>query len=170
MKKLRLLLFPECQRNCEGCCNKDWDLESIPVVGSFEGYGEIMLTGGEPMLRPGLIIDTIMAIRKQNETAKIYLYTAYLPLQLLFVLTLINGVVVTLHDQSDVDNFMSFDFAFSRQPHHSSRSLRLNVFDGVSLADIKLKCDWKIKKNIKWIKNCPLPEGEEFKRLKEDEK
>ena len=24
-EKLRLLLFEECDRDCPGCCNRDWD-------------------------------------------------------------------------------------------------------------------------------------------------
>jgi hypothetical protein len=43
------------------------------------------------------------------------------------------------------------------------KSLRLNVFKGVSLAELNLSC-WKVKPNIKWIKNCPLPEDEVFMR------
>ncbi len=166
-KKLRLLLFTECERNCEGCCNKDWDLESIPVVESFKGYDEILLTGGEPMLKPVFVLDTMIKIREENESVKIYLYTAYLTVDLFFILEALHGIVITLHNQSDTHGFLLFDLELSKRSWHKSKSLRLNIFDNVSLPNIKLKCDWKIKKNIKWIKNCPLPKGEEFKRLKE---
>ena len=34
-EKLRLLLFEECDRDCPGCCNRDWDLRSLPVCRDF---------------------------------------------------------------------------------------------------------------------------------------
>ena len=40
-KKLRLLLFTNCNRGCEGCCNLDWDLASLPIVDDFSQYDEI---------------------------------------------------------------------------------------------------------------------------------
>jgi len=39
MKKLRLLLFPDCNRNCAGCCNNDWDLDLLPMY-CIEQRGE----------------------------------------------------------------------------------------------------------------------------------
>jgi hypothetical protein len=45
-----------------------------------------------------------------------------------------------------------------------SKSLRLNVFHGISLKGIDTSC-WIIKKDMKWIKNCPLPKDEVLKRL-----
>ncbi|MBU1087771.1 MAG: hypothetical protein KKD05_09695, partial [Candidatus Omnitrophica bacterium] len=57
MKKLRLLLFTECNRNCNGCCNNDWDLKSLLNEHLFKEYSEILLTGGEPMLHPELILE-----------------------------------------------------------------------------------------------------------------
>ena len=44
-EKLRLLLFEECDRDCPGCCNRDWDLRSLPVCRDFTPYQVIMLTG-----------------------------------------------------------------------------------------------------------------------------
>lgn len=46
MKKLRLLLHEECNRNCKGCCNKDWDLNALEIEDDFTDYDEILITGG----------------------------------------------------------------------------------------------------------------------------
>jgi len=99
MRKLRLLLFSECNRSCEGCCNKDWDLKSLPIVKSYEGYDEIMLTG-----------DTIINIKKQNNTAKIYLYTALTkkPMDIEIILSELDGIVITLHEPIDAFYFHNF--------------------------------------------------------------
>jgi molybdenum cofactor biosynthesis enzyme MoaA len=44
MKKLRLLVTSECNRSCSGCCNKEWDLDKLPVCESYKDYDEIYLT------------------------------------------------------------------------------------------------------------------------------
>ena len=75
-EKLRLLLFEDCDRQCSRCCNKYYDLKNLPVEADFTGYREIILTGGEPMLKPRLVLKTIMEIREQNPQALIFMYTA----------------------------------------------------------------------------------------------
>jgi molybdenum cofactor biosynthesis enzyme MoaA len=75
MKKLRLVLFEQCNRRCKGCCNKDWNIKSLPVCTDYTGWDVIMLTGGEPMLMPGLVLLTIGFIRTRNPKAKVYVYT-----------------------------------------------------------------------------------------------
>ncbi len=76
MKKLRLILFKACDRNCECCCNKDFDIDSLPIERNFKDYDLIMLTGGEPMLNVLKVMFAIDSIRAQNNKANIYLYTA----------------------------------------------------------------------------------------------
>jgi hypothetical protein len=170
LKSLRLLLFSECNRNCDGCCNKDWDLDSLPVVNSFHGYDEIILTGGEPMLHPGFVIKTIEKIRKQSK-AKIYVYTAKIDsvLDIYNVVCWADGITVTLHDTNDVKNFIELNNFLLKMwidgfISKHTQSFRLNVFEGVDISGEDLSL-WIVKSNIKWIKNCPLPENEVFMRL-----
>ena len=170
MKKLRLLLFEECDRNCAGCCNKDWDLASLPVETQFYQYDEIILTGGEPMLNMRLVLTTIEAIRLQNKTAKIFLYTAKTdePLDLLAMMKYIDGITITLHNQSDLEPFLLFNELLNVE----NKSLRLNIFDEVNLLcfngviDTIVSSIWEVRKNMKWIKDSCLPDDEVFKRLK----
>lgn len=163
--KLRLLLLEECNRNCQGCCNKDWDLKSLPPCKDFSGYEMIMLTGGEPMLYPWLVKGVSQIIRKQTDTP-IILYTAKVDdiKESYDVLHYIDGMTITLHEQKDVFPLINF----SRIESYSSaaRSLRLNIFKGVEF-DWKNTLDsyWQVKDNIEWIKNCPLPKDEVFMRL-----
>jgi hypothetical protein len=68
-----------------------------------------------------------------------------------------------------IDKFIIFNNKLNF-PLDNLLSLRLHIFEGIDISkldDIDLK-NWKIKKNIKWIKNCPLPQDEVFMRLKED--
>jgi len=165
MKKLRLLLFEKCDRNCDGCCNKDWDLSSLETEDNFNQYDIVMLTGGEPMLSTSIIIDTVYKIRKQSN-ALVYLYTAKTePTSLLInILSIIDGVTITLHEQNDVSKFLILNDALIKIPNINDKSLRLNIFDNINIDTSKLYL-WAIKDKIKWIKNCPLPENEVFKRV-----
>ena len=166
MNKLRLLLFEECNRKCVGCCNNDWDLASLSICHSFCGYDQILLTGGEPLLKPELVIETITKIRTTS-TALIYVYTAKVDkiAPALGILVYSDGMCVTLHEQSDVPLWMRFALTIPADLRQS-RSLRLNVFKGIDIQvdNLDMSC-WKVKDNIQWIRNCPLPTGETLMRL-----
>lgn len=166
IKKLRLLLFSECDRSCLGCCNKDWDLTVLPECTDYSGYDEIILTGGEPLLHPDLVYRTIHEIHAQTE-ALIYLYTAKVNEPSVFIKTLniVDGITLTLHSRKDVELFKVLN-GLLLQTQLPNKSLRLNVFSGISLTGTDLSL-WTVKKNIKWIKDCPLPVEEVFMRLKQ---
>jgi len=165
MKKLRLLVTKNCDRSCPGCCNKDWNLDKLPDVTHFN-FDEIILTGGEPLLYISELIDLIGYIRNISK-AKIILYTAYTKnLSRFFaVLYLIDGITVTLHDQNDVKNFIPIHGHMKNNLElFNKKSLRLNIFKGINYSNINTSM-WQIKDNIKWIKNCPLPEDEIFQKI-----
>lgn len=158
-QKLRLLLFEECNRNCPGCCNHDWDLKSLPVCQDYTPYRLIMLTGGEPMLRPDIIVQAVKDIRVQTD-APIYLYTAY-PEGLEDILPMLDGVTITIHEAADVPRFQRFLY---RASGLEGKSLRLNVFQE---AGELYAAGWKAKNGMKWIKDCPLPKGEVLMRYRQ---
>lgn len=159
--KLRLILFDDCHRGCAGCCNKDWNVKALPVCNDFRGYDLIMLTGGEPMLRPDVILGTIERIRSQTK-ASIVLYTALTEDKVTLgkITDLIDGVTVTLHTPEDTPPFTAFDSYYHER---ADVSFRLNIFKGVG--PVKCSPRWKVKDNIVWIKDCPLPDGETLMRL-----
>lgn len=161
--KLRLVLSSKCHRDCEGCCNKDWDLEALPTVATFKGYDLVMFTGGEPMLTPKKIINTAIRVREESD-APIYLYTAYVnnPTEALNVLQWLDGITLTLHEQEDVSSFVTFNIILLQS--NIRKSFRLNVFKGIDISEINTDL-WKVKKDIEWIKNSPLPENEIIMRL-----
>lgn len=162
MKKLRLLLTDVCHKKCDGCCNKDFKLDELEVVKSFKEFEVIMITGGEPMLYPEAVIDLIDQIREENKTAKLILYTTKLVEVIECDLDYeLDGLTITLHDQKDADKFVQTERAIVL---NSKCVARLNIFKGITIPQLRNK--WIIKDNIEWIKNCPLPEGEVFMRLK----
>lgn len=167
MKTLRLLITEKCNKSCEGCCNKQWDLNLLPVVTEEElyQYDEILITGGEPTADIDALQKIGLMFINRDIKAKKYLYTngfdPYMIYQLLkFVF---DGITYTLHEQDDVTNFEIF-CQFIQNMNLDKKSLRLNVFKDVVLPDIDLS-KWTIKKDMIWIENCPLPSNEVFKRI-----
>lgn len=165
--KLRLLLWKDCNRCCSGCCNKDWDLDNLPRLDMKElgKYKEVLLTGGEPMLRPEVVKLMVKTLRNfPGKNKRIYVYTAKTDDReaLLSVLKVCDGVTITLHDQSDVENLKNF-LEILPQNLRISKSVRLNVFENIDISSLDLN-NLKVKENVVWIKNCPLPKDEVFKR------
>jgi MoaA/NifB/PqqE/SkfB family radical SAM enzyme len=168
MRKARVLLWEQCNRNCEGCCNKDWDLAALPKVNmqALGAYDEIILTGGEPMLHPITLLTISNGIRKKYPEKKLVLYTAKVD-HILWRRIAVNfdGVTVTLHAQPDVYLFEAYAM-LNTYPRVIDKWL--NVFEEVHLTDFQIEkyqnnC-WDVRTDYKWIKNCPLPTDEEFVR------
>jgi pyruvate-formate lyase-activating enzyme len=162
----------ECNRSCVGCCNKDWDLDALPKCYNYAGYDEILITGGEPMLYPERVKKIVKEIRAENSTAKIYMYTAQSIDWSTFIelLTVLDGITLTLHTQADVVPFLRLNEQLNtRWPITITKSLRLNVFDGIFYADRHIVF-WNIKDGIEWIKDRPLPTDEVFMQYNQGEK
>jgi hypothetical protein len=174
-KKLRLLITKECPHNCEGCCNKDWNLKKLPVVKHYN-YDEVFITGGEPLnpystwSKTELLLDYLHYI-DINPKRKLYIYTTNTNSHK--ILWKCDGVTLTLHDQESADEFLSegyhsFKGTAGLIKHNQKRivSLRLNIFKGIDIPeDVDLSI-WNVKRDIVWIENCPLPEDEFFMRTK----
>jgi hypothetical protein len=103
----------------------------------------------------------------QNPEASIVLYTT-MANRALDILPYLDGLTLTLHDQSDVGHFMQLDGILEllrTVDWVKNKSLRLNVFKEVQMRTYRVSDMWEVKKDIVWIKNCPLPEDEVFMRL-----
>ncbi len=159
------MLFEQCNRFCEGCCNKDWDFNVVPVCTDFTGFDMVMLTGGEPMLNPPLIVSVCESIREQTN-AEIILYTAKpkRSLDLVAMLNWVDGITLTLHEQYDVRAFNAFNSYVQMLPNVTSKQLHLNIFENVDASKVNIN-GWQVKHGMQWIKNCPLPEDEILMRL-----
>jgi organic radical activating enzyme len=169
MKKLRLIIFEDCNRACPGCCNKDWDIQALPIcdLKDLVYYDEVMITGGEPMLDPDLVMKVMFKCRPDT---KVILYTAKVdePEKLIHFMDHLSGVTLTLHDQDDVEPFIEFSKKlFASHVNVSQISLRLNVFKGIEfpIYSSTILNRWAIKSDMEWIKDCPLPNEEVLMRL-----
>lgn len=173
MEKLRLLVTTKCPNKCPMCCNNSWDFSKLPVVEHFN-YKEIMITGGEPLLFPENwqiwlkvskpFKNWPMAIKENYfyirhwlicspiiSDTSMELFTLHILLMMFIVYW---RPIIFLLDYKD--ELME------------SKSLRLNLFPDIKKhipdnTDLSL---WKVK-DMKWIKDCPVPADEEFKRVAE---
>lgn len=119
------------------------------------------------MLYPCRLRQAIFHIRRTGGlNAKIFLHTAITrPAEhILSILWLIDGLCITLHDQSDIPGWEEFEYWVSGFPTIHDKSLRLNVFRGVDY-NHDIRGSWLVKDNIEWIKDAPLPEGEFFMQM-----
>jgi hypothetical protein len=152
----RIVITKECDRDCQGCCNKQRDLDSLPIIGD-EQYDMIILTGGEPLKFIEELTLLILWFRSKSQ-GQIIVYTAKLDNAngIYAVLNLIDGITITLHEPSDVEPFRIVDKHIAKLT--GQRSCRLNVFKGVTVPTLQGK--WAIKDEMEWLDPCPLPKGE----------
>lgn len=132
-------------------------------MNGYTGFDIVMLTGGEPLLRPDLVLETVADVRKKSK-AMIIVYTAMMHdvEQFRDVLREVDGITLTLHEQQDIKDFEMLCKRLT-PAELAGKSMRLNIFSNVSCSAIPEY--WVVKDNIEWIKECPLPDGETLERL-----
>lgn len=173
MEKLRLLVTTKCPNKCPMCCNNSWDFSKLPVVEHFN-YKEIMITGGEPLLFPEKLANLAESIKTvQNWPMVIkenYFYIRHWLICSPNYIRYFDGVVYTPHSVNDVHSLLEANnFLLDYKDElMESKSLRLNLFPDIKKhipdnTDLSL---WKVK-DMQWIKDCPVPADEEFKRVAE---
>jgi hypothetical protein len=172
MKVARIITTYKCPKDCKDCCNKNWKGIPAKVMDNYD-YNMFIITGGEPMLFPNSIRRLILKLRVESSAkAKIILYTAstkkYSEL-LVLISFYLDGLTVTLHDNEDVKPFLKFNEKILNLEKgiFNTKSLRLNIFKGIEIPKDTDLSMWKIKSDMIWLKDCPLPEGEELLKLKE---
>lgn len=175
-RKLRLLVTTDCPNKCPMCCNNSWDFDKLPVVKHFD-YDEIMITGGEPLLFNNKVWDLINSIKilcpilyPEESVPKVYVYTSVCSASKLFNILNADGIVLTPHNREAVEDFIRYNDILLRTKllEKHTMSLRLNLFKDIKdmlPEDIDLSL-WKVK-DMEWIKDCPVPQGEDFRRLPE---
>lgn len=172
MKKLRLLVTSTCNRKCAGCCNKEWDLQSLPIsnLSELSEFDELIITGGEPLLFPEETVGLAASVKKLYPHIKIYLYTAhvtafwetFMRFKTEKNLEFFDGFHITIHeDASEIEidtlrQLQLFHYIFKE------KSMRLQIFPDVNHRITIYPRFWKRITFNPWIENCPLPQNEVF--------
>lgn len=111
MENIHLMVTSLCDRNCPYCCNKQYDLSTIPQVTDEEllRAKRIFITGGEPFTfaQPVEIADYLRIKYKNIEQVIVYTnaYELYCYLARDGSLEHIDGLTVSLKEYEDKDYF-----------------------------------------------------------------
>ena len=191
-KRCRLLLTAQCPNNCPLCCNKQFDLlKEVPIIDRWN-YDEFILTGGEPLYPDGnKIIDFLdhldIITAYMGTSPKIYLYTSICSVSIWdSIIDRLDGITYTVHTKSNAKELVQllytikdlkngYEIVFPNIGSIRNKSIWLNLFPegqkfiNEELALTQLTWDdvnsiFKVKPMI-WKENCPVPEGEDFRRI-----
>ena len=151
MDFLRLITTWDCPRSCEGCCNKQYDRSGVPVWDGTMPKVAVLFTGGEPLLYPTRLIKLSHRMRAHFPKVKQMVYTANVRnlLAAFAALQAMDGLTLTLHEQSDVDAAMPFMDALASCHECNVKSLHLNVFPGIRFWGLPVR-GWQIK-HKQWL-------------------
>lgn len=172
MDTIRLVVTKNYNRSCSGCCNKDYDIDSLPVFDAdyFKKHKKeiktIIITGGEPLLYQKKLSQLMINFLEYKDV-RFILYTAYVKdyFKDIRILSFFDGITLTFHEQSDISDAMEFLFKI-KQYNMKNKTFWLKVFEGINLSEIHdLLDNWKVKTGYKWIPECPVPKNEILMRL-----
>lgn len=133
-KIIHLLITSLCNRNCEFCCNKQYDLNKIPYVTDEElkNAETLLLTGGEPFLFSNPCEIATHYKLKYKNIKNIYVYTN--ALELLRYLNLnkflngIDGLSVSIKNELDL---WAFNKLVKNPKINKLTSNRVYIFDNL---------------------------------------
>jgi len=172
MKKARVMITQVCNRDCSYCCNtaEMMAMSEVKKLDSIRGFDEVMITGGEPLLRPEATEAILDVLRRQNPDAKFYLYTAWCPRGhtdvMRSILSKLDGIQYTLHtgsSEEDIERFARMEELVSRRRWGGpgeAFSARLYIVPGMWRRFNLQPDSWTRIEKKPWVENCPLPEGE----------
>lgn len=191
-KRCRLLLTTHCPNKCPLCCNNQFDLiKDVPVIDRWN-YDEFILTGGEPLMGGTVrlldFIYNLTAIHNYMGTSpKIFLYTSECkPDYWNKIMPYIDGITYTIHTDANAQEFITllkvlsapelgYDMMYPDLYSLIGKSIWLNLFpeakemlcNKMEIANISwgiIEKFFKIRP-MQWVKDCPVPEGEDFRRI-----
>lgn len=176
-RKLRLLVTTECPDKCPMCCNDPWDFSSLPVVDRWN-HEEIMITGGEPLIHTDKVAGSIRSVRVISEVytfiPKVYAHTSTAAWNRVRTISAYaDGIVLTPHSLTDVGRFVEPDSMMQEVKETGSDFIKGKSPGPDPFADMRLLLPeyiglslWNVKE-MEWVKDCPVPQGEDFRRIKE---
>ncbi len=173
--KARVILTRKCNRKCPDCPNNAVDFDSIKKtnLSNLLEYDELILTGGEPMLRGDKTLETVRQLRLHYKKP-IYLYTAHFNVKnrkyFEEILELIDGITFTLHYNATAEEVIQLlelsdiidNYGYWRGT--GDFYSRLNIAENLCTDRFigALKDFWDKVSELIYMEDCPVPEGEEL--------
>jgi len=178
MKRARLMVTLDCERDCEYCVNKDQDIMALakPVTLSglslFADYGEIMITGGEPALVPRTTLRVISRLREVT-TAKVFIYTARMSRHVDSFVAWADGLTYTIHSKWAPDDLLGLRFlqeSIDSYPPRKEKTFRLSLSPDINVPlPIIPRCWDEVRIKVwKRAEDLVVPEHGELYLLKEE--
>lgn len=175
----RVILTFDCDKSCSYCCNKYSNIidKAIPLYGAEElrDFSTVLITGGEPMLRPIDVLSFIKTTKKVNLEATIYLYTAKFTLGIFDILPFVEGVHFTIHADTTMEDILEFrdiqEKLYNYKHDNPDISFRLYIHPDIKLVIDIIPYVWSRIESKPWLAEdeCQLPYNETlFKVISND--
>lgn len=168
-KTARVIVTLNCNRRCPGCCNINLPgHRKVSTDEELMGYQEIVITGGEPMLIPGKLLEFINRMWDKGYRGKIYLYTSFWNEKGISkeILKELDGFTFTLHAEcTDKDIIALKSLSNSGILQNKDFSSRLiidkRVYERYDLSNINFS-RWDVIRKLEWKEKCNPAENEEL--------
>ena len=182
---MHLFVTNKCTNNCPLCCNKNYDIEKVPLPTEEElsSVSTVCLTGGDPFLLGKWLDEIIDWLRCRENIKNIYVFTSgFACLRYLInfkALPNIDGITFSpkshrdweaIKDlcyggwQEDIKNLSSNRlYAFIDKIDDCNYSIDNNLLEILDYANADLDCKVFFKT---WVENFDSPESEIFRRIK----
>lgn len=168
-KTARVIVTLKCNRKCPGCCNTNLpEYREVHTDEELMDYEEIVITGGEPMLIPGKVLEFINRMWDKGYRGKMYLYTSYWNGKGISkeILKELDGFTFTLHAEcTDADIIALKNLSNSGVLQDKGFSSRLvidkRVYDRYDLSNINFS-RWSVIRKLEWKEKCDPADNEEL--------
>lgn len=151
---IHIMVTTLCDRDCKYCCNKQYDLNSIPYVTDEElkEAHTICITGGEPCLFSDPYVIARFYKEKYKNIKNVYLYTNAKPYWEYVtknreVQCFIDGINLSIKSLEDLVSFKEMNKCNDERLNHwKNKSNRLYIFNDIDLEskDFKVvKREWQ---------------------------
>lgn len=165
----RVIVTFDCNRKCLGCCNSNLpEYKTIHSDEELMKYQEIVITGGEPMLIPGKVLEFINRLWDKGYRGKLYLYTSFWNDKGISkeILKELDGFTFTLHAEcTDADIIALKSLSNSGILQNKGFSSRLiidkRVYDRYDLSNINFM-RWSVIRKLEWKEKCDPAQNEDL--------
>lgn len=182
---MHLFVTNKCTNNCPLCCNKNYDIEKIPLPTEEElsSVNTVCLTGGDPFLLGKWLDEIVDWLRRRENIKNIYIFTSgyacLLYLRKFKRLPNINGITFSPKSQEDWKAIKQLYiggwqedikclssnrlYAFIDKFDDCNYSIDNTLLEILDYANADLDCEVFFRT---WVKDFNSPENEIFRRIK----